>query len=60
MNSERKKQMTAGVVFSYLSIAFKIISGVVYTPIILHSLGQSEYGVYSLCTVMSSIFRKFP
>ena len=49
MNSERKKQMTAGVVFSYLSIAFKIISGVIYTPIILHSLGQSEYGVYSLC-----------
>lgn len=49
MNSERKKQMTAGVVFSYLSIAFKIISTVVYTPIILHSLGKSEYGVYSLC-----------
>ncbi len=49
MNSDKKKQMTAGVVFSYLSIAFKIISGIVYTPIILHSLGQSEYGVYSLC-----------
>ncbi len=50
MNSDRKKQMTAGVVLSYLSIAFKIISGIIYTPIILHSLGQSEYGVYSLCT----------
>ncbi len=49
MDSERKKQMTAGIVFSYLSIAFKILSGVIYTPIILHSLGQSEYGVYSLC-----------
>lgn len=49
MNSETKKQITAGVAFSYLSIAFKILSGIIYTPIILHSLGQSEYGIYSLC-----------
>lgn len=49
MERNQKKQMTVGVVFSYLSIAFRILSGVIYTPIILHSLGQSEYGVYSLC-----------
>ena len=49
MERNQKKQMAAGVVFSYLSVAFKILSGVIYTPIILHSLGQSEYGIYLLC-----------
>ncbi len=49
MERNQKKQIAAGVVFSYLSVAFKILSGVIYTPIILHSLGQSEYGIYSLC-----------
>ena len=46
----RKKQMTAGVLFAYLSIGFKLLSGILYTPILLHSLGQSEYGIYSLST----------
>lgn len=49
MDSERKKQMTLGVFFSYFSIVAKLLSGILYTPIILKSLGQSEYGVYSLC-----------
>lgn len=49
MENERKKQMTLGVFFAYFSIVAKILSGILYTPIILKSLGQSEYGVYSLC-----------
>lgn len=49
MNIEKKKQLSVGIVFSYLAIAAKLLSGIVYTPIILHSLGQSEYGIYSLC-----------
>ncbi len=49
MENERKKQMTLGVFFAYFSIAAKFLSGILYTPIILKSLGQSEYGIYSLC-----------
>lgn len=49
MEFSKKKQMTLGAVFSYLAIAAKLLSGILYTPIILQSLGQSEYGVYSLC-----------
>lgn len=41
--------MSLGVILSYVSIAVKLLSGILYTPIVLHSLGQSQYGVYSLC-----------
>lgn len=46
---DRKKQMSLGVILSYISIAVKLASGILYTPIVLNSLGQSQYGVYALC-----------
>ena len=49
MNINRKKQMSLGVILSYLSIIVKLFTGVLYTPIVLNTLGQSQYGVYSLC-----------
>ena len=44
MKSEKK----IGIVLSYLSQGIQILSGVVYTPIMLRLLGQSEYGLYQL------------
>ena len=41
-------QRKAGVVLSYVSEGIKVISGLLYTPIMLHLLGQSEYGLYQL------------
>lgn len=41
-------QRKAGVMLSYLSEAIKILSGLIYTPIMLRLLGQSEYGLYQL------------
>lgn len=49
MRSSKKVQMSLGVVLSYISIAVKLLSGILYTPVVLHTLGQSQYGVYSLC-----------
>ena len=49
MKIQRRQQMSLGVVLSYVSIAIKMLSGVLYTPIVLRSLGQGQYGVYSLC-----------
>ena len=49
MNINRKRQMSLGVILSYLSIIVKLFTGVLYTPIVLNTLGQSQYGVYSLC-----------
>lgn len=41
-------QLKAGVVLSYLSLVLNIIIGLLYTPIMLRMMGQSEYGLYSL------------
>ena len=41
-------QRKAGVILSYTSQLIKILSGVLYTPIMLRLLGQSEYGLYQL------------
>lgn len=49
MNQERKKQFSIGVVLSYTVVGAKLLSGLLYTPVILKTLGQREYGVYSLC-----------
>ncbi len=49
MKAGRKKQMALGAVLSYIQIGVHLLSGLVYTPIILRMLGQGEYGIYSLC-----------
>lgn len=59
MERGKKKQLSLGVVFSYITIIVQCLSGVAYTPIILSSLGQSEYGVYSLCLSFSGCLTIF-
>ena len=49
VNINIRKQMSIGVILSYVSIAVKLLSGILYTPLVLHTLGQNQYGVYSLC-----------
>ena len=41
-------QLKSGVVISYLSQIIHILTGVLYTPVMLRLLGQSEYGLYQL------------
>lgn len=41
-------QLKAGVVLSYSTQAVHILSGLLYTPVMLRLLGQSEYGLYQL------------
>lgn len=41
-------QRKMGVILSYLSQSVLILSGIVYTPVMLRLLGQSEYGLYQL------------
>ncbi|MCR5670843.1 MAG: oligosaccharide flippase family protein [Butyrivibrio sp.] len=43
-----KNQHKAGVILSYTSEAIKILSSLLYTPIMLRLLGRSEYGLYQL------------
>ena len=41
-------QIKAGAVLSYLSLILTIVIALIYTPILINTLGQAEYGVYSL------------
>ncbi len=41
-------QLKAGVILNYISQAISILTGLLYTPVMLRFLGQSEYGLYQL------------
>ena len=41
-------QRKIGVVLQYIQVIASIIVTIVYTPILIRVLGQSEYGVYGL------------
>lgn len=43
-----KKQISGGIVLAIVSQAITIIAGLVYTPVMIRILGQSEYGLYQL------------
>ena len=42
------QQIRAGIVLNYVLIVLNIAVGLVYTPYMLRTMGQSEYGLYSL------------
>lgn len=41
-------QLKSGVILSYLATGLNIIVQLVYTPVMIQLLGQSEYGLYTL------------
>ena len=41
-------QLKAGAILSYSNIIINICVGLVYTPFMMRTLGQSEYGLYAL------------
>lgn len=43
-----KNQLKAGVILSYVISVMQIVIQLLYTPLILRVLGQSEYGLYTL------------
>lgn len=44
----RINQLKIGVALSYISEVITVLTGLLYTPIMLRLLGQSEYGLYQL------------
>ena len=47
--SSASKNRRIGIILQYLQIGLHIIINLIYTPILLKTLGQSEYGLYNLC-----------
>lgn len=46
----RVNQLKVGSILSYLQMALSIIVGLLYTPVMIRMLGQSEYGLYQTVT----------
>jgi O-antigen/teichoic acid export membrane protein len=52
-SSENHSQLRAGVILNYLNIGLGALIPVLYTPIMLSLLGQSEYGLYKLSSSLA-------
>ena len=48
------RQIKYGVVLSYAYVAVNVLSGIVFTPFLIHSLGQSQYGLYEIIVSLAS------
>ena len=55
MSSQRKK----GALLSYVFMSVEIFSGMFFTPFLIRSFGQAEYGIYSLVTVITAYLYMF-
>lgn len=47
-----KNQIKIGAFLSYLNLGLTNVIGLVYTPFLLRALGQNDYGLYSLITLI--------
>ena len=54
MNSS--KQIKLGAVLSYVAIAVNIITGLLYTPWMVETIGKSQYGLYTLANSVITLF----
>lgn len=54
MNSS--KQLKIGAAISYIAIAFNIISGLLYTPWMVETIGKSQYGLFTLAHSVITLF----
>ncbi len=54
MNSS--KQIKMGAIMSYLTLAFNMISGLIYTPWMIDQIGQSNHGLYTSATSLITMF----
>lgn len=55
----RINQLKAGVILSYLSTGLNMIIQLIYAPLMIRLLGQSEYGVYTLVASVVSYLSLF-
>lgn len=56
MSISRGSQIKLGAILSYGTIIFNILVGLIYTPWMVHSIGKSDYGLYTLVTSFLTYF----
>lgn len=53
--AESSKQIKAGAVLGYITIGINLMAGLIYTPWMIRSLGQNNYGLYTLSVSLIGI-----
>ena len=53
---DSKRQIKLGAIMSYIAITVNILAGLLYTPWMIRTIGQNNYGLYTLATSLISIF----
>lgn len=48
------KEMKKGVILSYTLVILNVVSGLVFTPYLIKSLGNSQYGLYEIIVSLAS------
>lgn len=59
LNTEKmssSRQLKIGVLISYIAIGINIVSGLLYTPWMIHSIGRENFGLYTLSFSVISLF----
>ncbi len=56
LEAHSAKQIKLGAIISYLTLAFDFVTGLVYTPWMLRQIGDANYGLYTLCVTLISMF----
>ena len=51
-----KRDLKAGVILTYMTIFVQFITSILYTPFMLSSMGQQQYGLYSMGTALIGYF----
>jgi len=54
--SIKNKQITIGALISYAAIVFNIISGLLYTPWMIRTIGDDQYALYTLALSVVNLF----
>ena len=54
MNSSQ--QIKYGAIVSYLALFINLVSGLVYTPWVIKSIGREDYGLYTLAMSVITLF----
>lgn len=49
-------QLKAGALISYIALGINILTGLFYTPWMIHSIGQANFGLFTLAMSVISLF----
>lgn len=49
-------QLKIGAAISYIALGINILTGLLYTPWMIHSIGQANFGLYTLAMSVISLF----